>query len=84
MLLFRTWPRPPKLDAGAYLRYRLRLAVLLVVWLLAVVAIVFFWQQLPLLLKGTAVVVGIVIAPDVTTFRQVFSSYARYAQRGLE
>ena len=84
MLLLRKWPRPPKMEAHAYRRYRVCLLALILLWLVAAVAVVFFWPQLPLVAKVAAVAVAVFITPDVGMFEQLFSSYERYSQRGLE
>ena len=84
MLLFRQWPRAPKMDARAYRQYRLRLLALLLLWLAVAVAVVFYWQQLPLLAKAMSIAMAAVITPDVGMIEQLFSSYERYSQRGLE
>ena len=84
MLLRRIWPLPPKMDAAAYSRYRWRLAAILVAWLASLVGVVFFWGQLPLALKVLAVVVATLVTPDIDMIRQVFSSFNRYSEKGLE
>lgn len=84
MLLFRQWPRPPKMDALAYRHYRLRLFGLLLIWLVAAMGLFVFWQQLPVWVKVLSVFVSTVITPDVGMIEQLFASYERYCQRGLE
>lgn len=83
MLLFRQWPRPPKMDARAYRNYRLSLLGYVAMWLCAAVAIVFFWEALPLVAKVLAVGVACVITPDVEMFERLFMSYKRYSREGL-
>jgi len=72
------------MDASAYRHYRLRLLGLLLLWLAAAVAIVLFWQQLPLLAKGVALLVAVFVIPDAGTVKQAFSSYESYLREGLE
>jgi hypothetical protein len=72
------------MNEAQYRRYRLMLAVLLLVWAAMAVAIVGYWLHLPFLLKCLAVVVGVVLVPDIEMFIQVFSSYKRDSREGLD
>jgi CDP-diglyceride synthetase len=83
MLLFPQWPHPPKMDAHAYRSYQLSLLGYIVAWLCAAVAIIFFWQSLPLLFKALAVIIACVITPDVGMLEHLFMSYERYSREGL-
>jgi len=71
------------MDAHSYRSYRLSLLGYVVVWLCAAVAIIIFWQSLPLLAKLLAIVVACVITPDVGMFEQLFMSYERYSRKRL-
>jgi hypothetical protein len=84
MLLRRTWPPPPNMDRRSYARYRLSMVLGLVVWLAAAVSIIGFWAQLHLIAKVLAVAVCVLVAPSIGCFKQVFASFERYSQHGLE
>jgi hypothetical protein len=71
------------MNAHAYMRYRLTLVGYVAVWLLAAVAIIGFWHQLPLLLKGIALAVAVVVTPDIGMFERLFMSYERYSREPL-
>jgi len=71
------------MDARAYVRYRVWLIGLVLIWLVAFVAIGFYWSWLPMLLKGAAVIVASVVGPDIELLEQIFTSYERYSREGL-
>ena len=84
MLLRRTWPPIPNMDRVAYARYRLRLCIELSLWLAAAVAIVGYWEQLPLVARVVAIATCFMVAPSIACIKQVFASFERYSRHGLE
>jgi hypothetical protein len=84
MLLRRALPPIPSMNRSAYQRYRLRLLSELTIWVAAAIAIIGYWEQLPLVGKGVAVVVCILVAPSIGCIKQVFASFERYSRHGLE
>ena len=84
MLLRRYWPLPPDMDRRSYASYRLHLALGLVVWLAAAVAVIGFWAEIHRIAKVVAVVICVVLAPSIGCVKQVFASFDRYAKHGLE
>ena len=81
--LLRQWPPPPQMSRRQYLRYRLRLLALLLVWLVFAVAVVVYWDSLILPLKAILIVIGIVMVPDISSVEKIFVSYKRYLREGL-
>jgi len=66
-----------------YLRFRLRLLALIVVWAITCIALVIFWGRLPVLLKCLVVVLEYVFGPDLDLIENLFVSYEKYLKNGL-
>lgn len=78
--LFRAWPRPPEMSPSRYAKYRLGLAVGIVVWIVGFGVFAFWWSALPLWLKVAMVIVLFFVAPDIDAVEQVFTPYGKYRQ----
>ncbi|WP_124616481.1 hypothetical protein [Burkholderia sp. Bp9143] len=82
-IFYRAWPIPPRMSRSEYLRFRLRLLALIVVWAITCIALVIFWGRLPVLLKGLVVVLEYVFGPDLDLIENLFVSYEKYLKNGL-
>lgn len=82
-LLYKHWPPPPKMSRPEYLRYRVRLLVFVISWLAGISAGVYYWHQMPMLVRGFVIALGYVVTPDIGIIEQLFVSFARYAKEGL-
>jgi hypothetical protein len=82
-ILHRAWPAPPKMSRSQYFKYRLRLLVIAVIWVLMFVTLLLFWDDFHFLLKGLFVVLGFMFIPDFSMLEQLFVSYERYLKDGL-
>ncbi|RQR24549.1 hypothetical protein DIE23_33385 [Burkholderia sp. Bp9143] len=71
------------MSRSEYLRFRLRLLALIVVWAITCIALVIFWGRLPVLLKGLVVVLEYVFGPDLDLIENLFVSYEKYLKNGL-
>lgn len=82
-MLFKHFPPPPKMSRNQYLRYRLRLLLLSLMWLTGISIAIFFWDRLHVVIKGLLAIFGLVFVPDIGIVEQLFISYEKYTREGL-
>ena len=83
MKLFRKWPAPPMMSETQYLRYRLRLLALILVWAACLALLIFCWGAVPFVLKAVIVIGLFFVAPDIDAVEQLLTPYAKYTKSGL-
>lgn len=71
------------MDRSQYGRYRWRLGVMLLVWMLLLTSVVLFWTDMSFALKAIIAMIGTILVPDVSMIGQVFTPYERYEKEGL-
>lgn len=74
---------PQKMSRSQYGRYRLRLVAFILIWLSTAIALILYWGNCNILLKGGIIVLEYIFAPDFSMIEQVFVSYDRYCKEGL-
>ena len=77
------WKPPPKMNKEQYRRYRIRLVVIMLMWLTSAISIIFFWDSLIWIVRIIVIGVCILITPDLASVRQLFVPYERYIDEGI-
>jgi O-antigen/teichoic acid export membrane protein len=76
-------PPPLKMDRDAYRRYRMRLLLLILLWIAMATLAVIYWADIPVAAKIGIGVLGIAFNPGISPIEQVFTSYERYEKEGI-
>lgn len=67
-----------------YKSYRIRLALIMLVWLASAISIIFFWESLVWPVRIIVIGVGVLVTPDLASVRQIFVPYAKYLDEGID
>lgn len=84
MSILRRWGPPPKMNEEQYKSYRIRLALIMLVWLASAISIIFFWESLVWPVRIIVIGVGVLVTPDLASVRQIFVPYAKYLDEGID
>lgn len=74
----KIWPAPPIMSKPQYQRYRLKLLIIVSIWIFFSIVLAIYWGGLHVVLKGVFLAIGYVFIPDFGMVEQIFTSYEKY------
>lgn len=74
----KSWPAPPIMSKPQYQRYRLKLLIIVFIWICFSIVLAIYWAGVHVVLKGVFLALGYIFIPDFGIFEQIFTSYEKY------